>query len=73
VLRERDLFPTALPREPEAWAHPDPALSSAVRDCTEDSGLAPHRLIRAAEGSRDADHTRVVGQDALVCLLTLRL
>jgi carboxyl-terminal processing protease len=73
VLRERDLFPTALPREPEVWAHPDPARLSAIRHCTEDSGLAAHRVTRAAAGSRDADRALVVGQDALVCVLTLPL
>jgi hypothetical protein len=34
--------------------------------------MAPHRITRAAEGSREAHLTLVVGQDALVGVPTLR-
>jgi carboxyl-terminal processing protease len=71
VLRERDLFPTALPAEPEVWNHPDPALAARVRECTEESGLAAHRQRRDARGSRAFDYVLAVGQDTLVCSLKL--
>jgi carboxyl-terminal processing protease len=73
VLREGDLFPTALPREPEVWSHPDPSRASAIRKCTMEDGLATHRLRPEAEMSRETDYPLAVAQDALVCRLTRRL
>ena len=71
VLRERDLFPTALPREPEVWKHPNPSLAQEIRACTTETGLALHRMRPDAEMSRSQDYPLAVAQDALVCSLTL--
>lgn len=67
VLREQDLFPTALPRETAIWRQPNPELTAALTACAEE-GLAVHRLRRG-----ETDHPLAVGQDALVCRLTVRL
>jgi hypothetical protein len=70
VLRERDLFPTALPRGPEVWKHPNPSLAQEIRACTTEKGLALNRMRQDAEMSRSDDYPLAVGQDALVCSLT---
>jgi carboxyl-terminal processing protease len=70
VLRERDLFPTALPREPEIWKHPNPSRTQEIRACTTENGLALQRMRPDAEMSRSHDYRLAVGQDALVCSLT---
>jgi carboxyl-terminal processing protease len=73
VLREGDLFPTALPREPEIWQHPNPERAAALRECADEDGLARHRLRRDEEQDRATDYPLAVAQDALVCQLTRRL
>ncbi len=73
VLREGDLFPTALPQEPEVWQHPNPGLAQRLRRCTRGKGLAEHRLARDKKDGRAGDYPLAVAQDALVCRLTERL
>ncbi len=73
VLREGDLFPTALEREPQSWEHPNPEPVAALRECTTSEGLAAHRLRHDTEEGRTIDYPLAVGQDALVCRLTRRL
>jgi len=73
VLREGDLFPTALPQESEVWRHPNPGLVQRLRRCTQGQGLAQHRLAREQKEGRVGDYPLAVGQDALVCRLTERL
>ena len=73
VLREGDLFPTALPQEPEVWQHPNPELVERLRRCTQGQGLSQHRLAREHKEGRVGDYPLAVGQDALVCRLTERL
>lgn len=72
VLREGDLFPTALPQEPEAWHHPNTELVQGLRRCARGQGLAEHRLAREGKEGRAGDYQLAVGQDALVCSLTER-
>jgi carboxyl-terminal processing protease len=72
VLREGDLFPTALPQEPETWRHPNPELVQRLRRCTRGQGLAEHRLDRERKQGQAGDYQLAVGQDALVCSLTER-
>jgi carboxyl-terminal processing protease len=72
VLREQDLFPTALPLERQVWKHPDPARVKELRECAERKGLAVHRMRPDAEMSRATDYQLAVAQDALVCSLTRR-
>jgi carboxyl-terminal processing protease len=73
VLRERDLFPTALPREHEIWRHPDPERAALVSECATAEGLAAVRTRRARADGKPVDYPLAVGQDALVCGLTRRL
>lgn len=73
VLREGDLFPTALDRERRVWKHPNPELAAALRECTTADGLAAHRLRHDGEEGRITDYPLTVGKDALVCRLTRRL
>ncbi len=73
VLREADLFPTALERERQFWEHPNPESVATLRECTTSQGLAAHRLRDEAEVGRITDYPLAVGQDALVCRLTRRL
>jgi carboxyl-terminal processing protease len=70
VLREHDLFPTALRLERQVWRHPDPARAATLRECAMNEGLALHRMRPDAEMSRATDYPLAVGQDALVCSLT---
>lgn len=72
VLREGDLFPTALPREAEVWNPPDPKRSAQIRECTIREGLAARRLRREAEMGKPTDYPLAVARDALVCMLTHR-
>lgn len=72
VLREADLFPTALPREPEVWQHPNRELTQSLRRCARGEGLAEHRVDRERKEGRAGDYPLAVGQDALVCRLTER-
>jgi hypothetical protein len=73
VLRERDLFPAALPREPEIWKHPNPSLVKEIRACATETGLALNRMRPDAEMSRSEDYPLAVSQDALACFLTRSL
>jgi carboxyl-terminal processing protease len=72
VLREQDLFPTALPLERQVWKHPDPARVKELSECAKRKGLATHRMRPDAEMSRAMDYQLAVAQDALVCTLTRR-
>ena len=72
VLREADLFPTALPREPEVWQHPNRELAQSLRRCARGEGLAEHRVDRERKEGRAGDYPLGVGQDALVCRLRER-
>jgi hypothetical protein len=70
VLREQDLFPTALPLERQVWKHPDPGRVKELSECAKEEGLALHRMRPDAEMSRSMDYPLAIGQDALVCSLT---
>lgn len=72
VLREGDLFPTALPQEPEVWRHRDPKLVQRLRRCARGQGLAEHRQDREMKPGQAGDYPLAVGQDALVCRLAER-
>jgi len=72
VLREQDLFPTALPLERQVWKHPDPSRVKELSECAKRKGLAMHRMRPDAEMSRAMDYQLAVAQDALVCSLTRR-
>lgn len=73
VLREYDLFPTALSKESKVWEHPNPEAIAAIRECTDKEGLALRRLSHDKEQGRMTDLPLVIGQDALVCRLTRRI
>jgi carboxyl-terminal processing protease len=70
VLREQDLFPTALPFERQVWKHPYPGRVKVLAECAEKNGLAKHRMRPDAEMSRAMDYQLAVAQDALICSLT---
>ena len=73
ALRERDLFPTALPAESETWRHPYPEVASELRTCARRKGLADHRLRRGRKDGGSVDYPLAVARDALVCRLTQRI
>lgn len=73
VLREEDLFPTALPPEPGDWIQPRPESVAALAECVSDQGLAEKRWKRDAEERRPRDHALLVAQDHLTCMLSRRI
>jgi hypothetical protein len=69
VLREGDLFPTALPSEPELRRQPGSRQPASLLRCVAEEGLATHRWQRETKGNGVSDHALNVSKDALTCIL----
>jgi len=73
VLREEDLFPTALPPEPGNWIQPRPESVAALADCVSSEGLAEKRWKRDKKERTPSDHALLVAQDHLTCSAQRRI
>ena len=73
MLREGDLFPTALCPERQVWEHTNPEMAAALRGCTIKDGLAVHRRRHHADKGRITDYRLNVAKDALLCRLRRRV
>lgn len=73
VLREEDLFPTALPPEPGDWIQPRPETVAELAECVSNEGLAEYRWKRDKKERRPTDHALLVAQDHLTCILQRRI
>ncbi len=73
VLREEDLFPTALPPEPGQWSQPRPESVATLAECVSNEGLAEKRWRRSKGRKRQSDHALLVAQDHLTCVVQQRI
>ncbi len=69
VLREEDLFPTALPGETERATPQRSDNLSSLSACVAAEGLADKRRKRSLRERRPADYSLLVAQDQLTCQL----
>ena len=69
VLREEDMFPTALPRERDHRTASGAGRADSLAACIADDGLAKKRAKRHRKERRASDHALLIAQDHLVCRL----
>ena len=72
ILREADLFPTALEREPQIWRYPNPEITASLRNCVVGHDVAENRVRIESGQVLETDYILRAGRDALVCKLTDR-
>jgi len=68
VLREEDLFPTALPAAGKTWSQPRPNQVSELARCTKEEGVAEQRSAETTDAFHDGDYPLYYAQDALTCV-----
>lgn len=73
VLREGDLFATALPPEPVPWKQPRKERVAAISACVTDEGLARARWKRGRKDGPVSDYPVYFARDTLTCMLQQRI
>ncbi len=68
VLREGDLFATALPPEPAVWKQPRKQEVAALSACMNHDGLAKDRWRLDGKQGRVSDYPMYLAQDTLACM-----